>query len=334
MLTDNKAKRSPRRGWLVAACAALLACGLLAGLAGCSCGSDQNQGGKQETEKKAEDAKTPPNVVGMTKDDAARVIADAGFKVGKVTEEESDKVVIGMVVSQKPGSGTEAKLGSTIDYVVSKGVKKTPAQVAVPNLAGMTQTQAEDVLAKAKLVSKAGDPVYADGVEPGKIFKQSVAPDTKVEEGTAVSFVVALGKEVVAVPNVVNMAKDAAIKTLTGASFNVDLVEMYSSSVAAGNVIGQNPNPRIQCVKGTTVTLSISKGAAPAPKEQVAMPDFMTLTVEQAEAICSNAGLKCVFTGADSGAVVAQSIVAGTKVDRGTTVTLTIEELPTLATEG
>lgn len=70
---------------------------------------------------------------------------------------------------------SEAKAGSSIGITVSKGSDKPAKRVSVPSLIGMTQTQAEDVLASLKLVSKAEDPVYSEDAKPGTIFKQSVA---------------------------------------------------------------------------------------------------------------------------------------------------------------
>ncbi|WP_080800650.1 PASTA domain-containing protein [Arabiibacter massiliensis] len=334
-----------RKRFMAVGCAAVLACCLTAGLVGCSCSgevakkesgqTEQKKTEPKQPEKKQDDKKAVPNVVGMTKDDAQRVVADAGFKVGAVTEEESETVAAGMVVKQTPDVKTEVAAGTSIDLVVSKGVQKPPEQVAVPDLTGMTQTQAEDALAKAKLVSKAEDPVYKGDVDPGRIFSQSVAAGTKADAGTTVSFTVALGKEVAAVPSVIGKARDAAVAALTDAGFNVDVVEAYHASAAAGTVSSQNPNPKIQCVKGTTVTLLVSKGPAPSPKEQVPVPDLATLSLPQAQDVLASAGLVCKFTGNEDGYVVAQSIVAGTNVDRGATVTVTLEEPYTQgATEG
>lgn len=322
--------RASRASLLVAGFLAAIMCCAMVGMAGCSCSNTNDQGNRDtQKEQKKSDAQAVPNVVGMTKDDALRVVSDNGFKAGTVTEEESDSVAAGMVMKQTPKASEQKEPGSTIDLVVSKGMQKAPVQVAVPDLSGMTQTQAEDALASVKLVPKAGDPVFKDGVEAGKIFSQSVAAGTKADEGTTVSFVVALGKEVVAVPSVVGSSKDAAVKALADAGFNVDTVESYNASVAAGCVVSQNPNPKIQCVKGTTVTLNISKGAAPAPKEQVPVPDLVTLSLPQAQNVLESAGLVCKYTGDEDGYAVAQSIAPGTNVDRGTTVTITLEELYT-----
>ena len=131
----------------------------------------------------------------------------------------------------------------------------------------MTQTQAEDVLASLKLVSKAEDPVYSEDAKPGTIFKQSVAAGTEVEEGSTVSFTAALGKDFAIVPRVIGLDRDGAFDALKKASFNVDIIEAYSGNVAAGKVMYQNPSEGVQCVSGTKVTITLSKGAAPAPTE-------------------------------------------------------------------
>ena len=77
--------------------AALMAFGAL-GLVGCSCSNTSTKTDDDNAKKNA--TKTVPNVVGMTKDDAERVIKDAGFAVGTETEEASETVVAGAVISQ------------------------------------------------------------------------------------------------------------------------------------------------------------------------------------------------------------------------------------------
>ena len=285
-------------------------------------------------DKEARTLTVSDNGVGMTKDDAERVIKDAGFAVGTETEEASETVVAGAVISQSVKAKSEAKAGSSIGITVSKGSDKPAKRVSVPSLIGMTQTQAEDVLASLKLVSKAEDPVYSEDAKPGTIFKQSVAAGTEVEEGSTVSFTAALGKDFAIVPRVIGLDRDGAFDALKKASFNVDIIEAYSGNVAAGKVMYQNPSEGVQCVSGTKVTITLSKGAAPAPTEQVAVPNVVTLTLEQAQGVLESAGLACKFAGEEEGMVVEQSIAAGTKVDRGSTVTVKLEILPTGSAEG
>jgi len=62
-----------------------------------------------------------PDVVGKTKDEATNAITSAGLVVGKVTENYSDTVPAGKVISQLPSAGTEVVKGSAVDLVISKG---------------------------------------------------------------------------------------------------------------------------------------------------------------------------------------------------------------------
>lgn len=91
-------------------------------------------------------------------------------------------------------------------------------------------------------------------------------------------------------PRVIGLDRDGAFDALKKASFNVDIIEAYSGNVAAGKVMYQNPSEGVQCVSGTKVTITLSKGAAPAPTEQVAVPNVVTLTLEQAQGVLESAG--------------------------------------------
>lgn len=301
----------------------LLIVGML-GLSGCACSNEEVA---KEDEPKKEETVKAPDVVGMTKDDARRLISDEGFTNGATTEEYSDTVAAGNVISQDPKAGSQVKANATIAIVISKGSNKPAEQVSIPDLTGKTQTEAEKALLDLKLVPMPADPVVADGVAPGKVFQQSVAAGTAVDVGSTVAFTVALGVEVVTVPTVVNQTKDDAAKALTDVGLGVDVVEEYNSSVAVGIVISQNPNEKIQVVKGTTVTLHVSKGAVPVGN--VAVPDLSTLSLAQALQVCNSAGLVLNPTGDDlNGAVGSQSVAAGTMVAPGTTIEARFDPLP------
>ncbi len=62
-----------------------------------------------------------PKVVGKTEADAKAAIKDAGFSVGTVTQENSDTVEAGKVISQSVEAEKYLEKGETINLVVSKG---------------------------------------------------------------------------------------------------------------------------------------------------------------------------------------------------------------------
>jgi len=64
---------------------------------------------------------TVPNVVGMTQADAEDAIEEAGLTVGTVTQEFSDTVPEGQVVSQDPTAGTKVAPETAVNLEVSQG---------------------------------------------------------------------------------------------------------------------------------------------------------------------------------------------------------------------
>lgn len=77
------------------------------------------------------DATNVPNVVGYSKDIATKLIESAGFKVGNVTEANSDKEK-GVVISQSPDGDSTAEAGASVSLVISNGVPEaTSATITV-----------------------------------------------------------------------------------------------------------------------------------------------------------------------------------------------------------
>jgi hypothetical protein len=60
-----------------------------------------------------------PHVIGKTLANAKRALKNAGFEVGKVTQQTSSKSK-GTVISQSPSGGTPARPGRTVSLVTAK----------------------------------------------------------------------------------------------------------------------------------------------------------------------------------------------------------------------
>ena len=72
-----------------------------------------------------------PDVTGDTQTAAKRALEDAGYVVN-VTEESSETVPAGIVISQDPAAGVQAAKGSTVTISVSTGPSPTPTPTATP----------------------------------------------------------------------------------------------------------------------------------------------------------------------------------------------------------
>ncbi|TCP52458.1 serine/threonine-protein kinase [Tumebacillus sp. BK434] len=80
------------------------------------------------TVAKAIEKASVPQLSGLTVQDATARLTGAGFKVGEVISQYSDKVPSGKVIGTSPSytPGTELNKGETISLVVSQGTKEEP----------------------------------------------------------------------------------------------------------------------------------------------------------------------------------------------------------------
>ena len=129
------------------------------------------------------DAVQVPNVVGMTREQAISQIESSGFEVGTVSEENSDTVESGKVISQDPSSDVKRDKGTKVNLTVSMGV----AEITVPDLSNMTADQARKELTANGLKYSAGAAEYSDSVEKDHVVRQDIAAGTEVEAGTVVT---------------------------------------------------------------------------------------------------------------------------------------------------
>ena len=93
----------------------------------------------------------------------------------------------------------------------------------------------------------------------------------------------------------------------------------FSDTVPVDKVIGTNPAVGTSQARGSTVTISVSKGP-----ELVMVPDLTGLTLEVAQQRLVALGLEVDTVGYLPGRVVrSQSVAANQMVKKGTKVTLT-----------
>jgi serine/threonine-protein kinase len=129
----------------------------------------------------------------------------------------------------------------------------------------------------------------------------------------------------VEVPSVVGQTFDQASATLVEAGFKVARVDEVSDQ-PIDTVIKQSPDSGRLLAKGRTVTLTVSG-------RQVTVPDLTGKPFEEAQAALQKLGLTATRVDVDSpdkapGSVLSTNPVAGTKVDKGTAVELTVAKEP------
>ena len=126
--------------------------------------------------------------------------------------------------------------------------------VPVPSVVGLSVEQARDALAGGRLTVGAEESRPTHLQPEGTVLAQSVAAGTRTAVGRAVGLTVA-AIEMVAVPRVVGLSRDAADAAITGAGLTVGAVTPRFSIHAGGTVLAQALQPIQQAPYGTPVPI-------------------------------------------------------------------------------
>jgi serine/threonine-protein kinase len=268
-----------------------------------------------------------PLVIGQTQEEATKTLEDAELEV-LVTTEPSDQQEPGRVFAQDPPGGNQVDKGAEVTIkVVAEAVK-----VKVPNFVNKDIDDAQD-LAAATGVNLVRTEEASDTIAADRVIRQNPAPNAEVAKGSDVAVVVSSGKDKVAVPDVGGDSSTDAANALGQAGFKTKTIQEASSTVDEGKVIRTDPAAGDRIDKGSTVTMVVSSGP-----EQISVPNVLGKTGEEAKAEIEAAGLvykeaATAPSNADQdGKVVQQNPSGGTKVEKGTTVTVRLGKASVVTT--
>jgi beta-lactam-binding protein with PASTA domain/tRNA A-37 threonylcarbamoyl transferase component Bud32 len=206
-----------------------------------------------------------PAVKGTDINSAKAMIESYGLVLGNVVNEFSESSASGIVISQDPGEDSSVAKGDKVNLVVSKGPEVKWA--TVPDLNTLSLNEAEILLNNKNLKLGASKEIATEDLaQDGKIFDQSIAANTKVEEGNSVGVSIYKYKESVKeqfdvpsfVGKTVKEAKDLA------ASSDITII-------APGNdediIDSQDKGAGSKANVGDTITLTSKPGTPPVTPE-------------------------------------------------------------------
>jgi eukaryotic-like serine/threonine-protein kinase len=259
-----------------------------------------------------------PFVVGLEQPQAEAKIRAKGFKL-RVFRHSNETFAKGLVSGQAPEGGERTDKGNFVRITVSTG----RAKVAVPDVVGKTQGEAVAQLTAAHLQVFVAH-VYSSE-DPDTVTAQNPPAGGKVFRNTKVRINVSQGAKQIEIPRVVGQPYASARSTLLAAGLNV-AKSLVDSNQPANTVIAQSPDAGTRVGAGTTVTLSISKGAvATAP-----VPDVTNQDEPTARALLAGSGFKVQVTRQDvddpsaEGIVLDQTPAGGANAPSGSTVTIVV----------
>ena len=256
-----------------------------------------------------------PYVVGLQEAQAVNLITEKDL-VPRIRRVSSSDVEEGFVSAQNPTEGTRVDKETVVLIDVSSG----KPEVTIPSVVGQSVEDAVAELTQAGLDAQVVE-VNSDKDE-GTVTAQSPTAGTVVVEGTQVRINVSKGPKPVTVPNVIGLPYDQAAAELQGAGFRTSRIDV-ESELAAGIVVDQEPSGGTESSRGSTITLSVSKGPT-----TTAIPDVTSQDVAIAQTTLEAAGfrtrvvLENVDDPTQDGIVISQDPVGGTQAKQNSLVTL------------
>ena len=262
-----------------------------------------------------------------------QVIDTNAYRDNKQTKNSSGKKDGKFKTFVKTHKGLSIFIGLLLLFVLSLGGTMlvlnltNPPEVAMPNVVGLSKEEAQKEIENVKLKFEIEKEEYNKDVPEGFIISQDptyMEKFNKVKQGSTVKVVVSKGEEKTTVPKVVGMEKDKAVKALEDAKLKVEIVEESSKKVQEGYVISQETSPDTEAFAGDTIKIHVSTGV-----EKATVPDVIGKSQADAKKTLETQGfVVAVTTSEDSskenGIVLKQSLDSGKTVEKGTTVTITV----------
>ena len=123
-----------------------------------------------------------PDVAGQDPVEAANALGAKDLTVERVNQ-ASDTVDEGKVIGTDPPGGTPVPKGSKIKLIVSTGTE----QVRVPNVVGLSRSDATTELQNAGFTVVVREVTSLDPANAGRVIAQSPSPDSKAAKGSTVT---------------------------------------------------------------------------------------------------------------------------------------------------
>lgn len=210
----------------------------------------------------------------------------------------------------------------------SKHTTASPTQsaVSVPDLTGKDEAGARSTLEGVGLAFQRGADVSSDTVPEGQVVSYDPGAGTMAAPGTKVEVHFSSGSATVTVPNVSGQTQGDARNALEKAGLTLgDVTTVDAGGVKAGNVVSTDPAAGTKAKRGSTVNLQVASGRLVVPQNLVGM------STDDAKKALTSAGFTVITINQQTttqqdqnGKVLSVNPAAGTTVDSGAEITLTV----------
>ena len=211
-------------------------------------------------------------------------------------------------------------------------LSRTPATIAIPNVAGQTVAEAKEALKKSKFEAGEEKSEASDTVAEGRVIRTDPEAGSSRKEGTKVNLIVSSGKQSFQLSNYVGRKYTDVVAELKEKKVPENLIKMEeeeSSESEPGIILRQSPaaGTTYDLSKASTITLTVAKKVTVT---SVSMPNYigssleftknnLTQIVGVKEANIEVVEVSTAPEGTAEGTVVDQTPKAGEQVDLAST---------------
>jgi beta-lactam-binding protein with PASTA domain len=167
-------------------------------------------------------------------------------------------------------------------------------EATVPNLAGLTITDASRATRSLGLNLTVENKFYSPATPPSHVLGQSPAPGSRVRREWAVRITESLGPQSVSIPNLVGQTERPATINLRRLSLDLGTIAHIPAPGDPNLVIAQTPPANANSVDSPRVSLLLSEPQDAEPTAAYVMPSLTGLTLSAAYARVLPAGLHIV----------------------------------------
>jgi beta-lactam-binding protein with PASTA domain len=206
---------------------------------------------------------TIPNVVGMTADQAVKVLEGIGLKAPVTLEPTSNQAQAGKVTKQNPAAGQKSVKGAAV--VLTAYTYQSPT-VVMPDVKGMTFAQAKAALEKTGLSYDNARKDYSvlrmreEKSLPDKITEQNPAAGARISTTSSITlkgFTYSPPSGLI-VPDLRNLTIDKAMIELVAAAWRFTAKNALTARKELDRKVAeQNPAPGTNVPPGTSIELTI-----------------------------------------------------------------------------
>jgi eukaryotic-like serine/threonine-protein kinase len=189
-------------------------------------------------------------------------------------------------------AGLVLAMAGLLAAVVTMRLAIHGAEVKVPDLQGLTVSEAVHKAADAGLNVGIDNKYYSVDVPAGRILAQSPLPGAVVRREWRMRVTESLGPQRVAIPKVVGQQERVAAIEVRRLGLDLEeTAQMPYSGAPPGTVIAQNPQQGAAGVERPSVSLLVSS-PVPTQSPAMVMPQLTGMPLATATALVVHAGLK------------------------------------------